>query len=176
MAAKLSIQDYLTKSEQKFRNFKSDYQSFTTEAHDKFLSLVRNAISPSVSTSSSGSQVGVTFNVGTDETAMEIAREYLGKIKAYIDEKSEEFVGYIDSVNQHLQIYFDEGVDWKYFLKLVNHLNDLVAYIPKMSFEVAGNTLELFADDEIMEIKKKWNKISAEKVRNNEKTIIKGVN
>ena len=54
MATQLTIQDYLSKSEEKLRLFKREWSSFTREVPDKFMSLVRSGIKPSISSSSSG--------------------------------------------------------------------------------------------------------------------------
>lgn len=164
--AKLSAQEYLTKSENQLRAFKRDWESFTREAPDKFMSLVRSGIRPTVSSNSYGNQIGVTLNF---ESNMDAAKEYIEKVKVKIDTKSDEISKHIKDMDKDLQAFLDEGVDSDVFTKLVRNLNDWVAYIPKMSFEMAqGKKIEIAASDETLAIKKKWDEVSAEEVRKKE--------
>lgn len=164
--AKLSAQEYLTKSESQLRDFKKGWESFTREVPDKFISLVRSGIRPSFSSNSHGNQMGISLNF---ESNMDAAKAYIEKVKVKIETKSDEISKHIMDMDKNLQIFLDEGVDSDVFSKLIRNLNDWVAYIPKMSFEIAqGNKIEIDSSDETLAIKKKWDKVSAEEVRKKE--------
>lgn len=167
MAIKVTAQDYLTKSETKFRTFKREWESFTREAPDKFLNLVKSGIRPSVSSSSSGyGQIGVTL---TFESNMDAAKKYIEEVKVKIEKKSDEIEAHIKDIDKNLQVYLDEGVDGDLFAKMVKHMNEWIAYIPKMSFKMGGdNTITFEPSDDVVKIKKKWEKVSAEEVRKKE--------
>lgn len=49
MVIKVTAQDYLTKSESKFRTFMRERESFTREAPQKLVQLVASGIRPKVS-------------------------------------------------------------------------------------------------------------------------------
>lgn len=69
MAIKVTAQDYLTKSETKFRKFKREWESFTREVPDKVFNIFKNGIRPSVSSRSPGyGQINIylTFENDTD--------------------------------------------------------------------------------------------------------------
>ena len=165
MATQLTIQDYLSKSEEKLRLFKREWSSFTREVPDKFMSLVRSGIKPSISSSSSGNQIGVSLNF---ESNMDAAERYIKQVKEKIEKKTGEIETQIKDIDNNLQLYLDEGADSVSFSKLVKHIGEWIAYISQMSFEIAGRKIEISADDEVIAIKKKWDKISAEEIRKKE--------
>jgi hypothetical protein len=52
---------------------------------------------------------------------------------------------------------------------MVKHMNEWIAYIPQMSFKMGGdNTITFEASTDVVAIKKKWEKVSAEEVRKKE--------
>lgn len=167
MAIKVTAQDYLTKSETKFRTFKREWESFTREAPDKFLNLVKNGIRPSFSSGSSGyGQIGVTL---TFESNMDAAKKYVAEISEKSDKKINEVKTHIKDMDKNLQLYLDEGIDGDLFAKIIKHMNEWIAYIPKMSFAIYGDkTVSFGIADDIAAIKKKWEKVSAEEVRKKE--------
>lgn len=166
MAIKVTAQDYLTKSETKFRTFKREWESFTREAPQKLVQLVASGIRPKVSSSSSGYQIGVTLTFESDTSA---AEKYVEEIKTKIEKKSDEIKAHIKDMDKNLQAYLDEGIDGELFTKIVKHMNDWIAYIPKMSFNMSDEKKITFEiSDDVAAIKKKWEKVSAEEVRKKE--------
>lgn len=166
MANNITAQEYLTKSETKLRSFKREWESFTSEVPDKLMSLIRSGIRPSVSSSRSGNQIGVTLNF---ESNMDAAKKYIEQVKEKMEKKSDEIKKQIMDIDNDLKGYVDEGVDSDLFAKLVKNLNDWISYIPKMSFKIKSDqTINFEISDEILAIKKKWDKVSAEEIRKKE--------
>ena len=166
MVIKVTAQDYLTKSESKFRTFMREWESFTREAPQKLVQLVASGIRPNVSSSSSGYQIGVTLTFERDTSA---AEKYVDEIKSKIEKKSDEIKAHIKDMDKNLQAYLDEGIDGELFTKIVKHMNDWIAYIPKMSFNMSDEKKITFEiSDDVAAIKKKWEKVSAEEVRKKE--------
>ena len=166
MVIKVTAQDYLTKSESKFRTFMREWESFTREAPQKLVQLVASGIRPKVSSSSSGYQIGVTLTFERDTSA---AEKYVDEIKSKIEKKSDEIKAHIKDMDKNLQAYLDEGIDGELFTKIVKHMNDWIAYIPKMSFNMSDKMKITFEiSDDVATIKKKWEKVSAEEVRKKE--------
>lgn len=166
MAIKVTAQDYLTKSETQFRSFKRDWEFFTREAPQKLVQLVASGIRPEVSSSSSGYQIGVTLTFESDTSA---AEKYVEEIKTKIEKKNDEIKSHIKDMDKNLQAYLDEGIDGELFTKTVKHMNDWIAYIPKMSFNMSDEKKITFEiSDDVAAIKKKWDKVSAEEVRKKE--------
>ena len=87
MANNITAQEYLTKSETNLRSFKREWESFTSEVPDKLMSLIRSGIRPSVSSSRSGNQIGVTLNF---ESNMDAAKKYIEQVKEKMEKKSDE--------------------------------------------------------------------------------------
>ena len=166
MATKMTAQEYLTKSETKLRTFKREWESYTSEVPDKLMSLIKSGIRPSISSSRSGNQIGVSLNF---ESNMDAAKKYIEQVKEKIESKSDEIKNQIKDIDKNLQAYLDEGVDGDLFAKLVKNMNEWIAYIPKMSFKIKGDqTINFEVSDEIIELKKKWEKVSAAEVRKKE--------
>ena len=166
MATTISASEYLSKSETKLRSFKREWESFTTEAPQKFLSLVKSGIKPTVSRGPSvPGQISVSLNF---ESNMDAAKAYVEKMRDKIEDKNDEISNQIKDMDKKLQLYLDEGVDGDTFSKLVKNMNEWIAYIPKMSFKIGNNDINIKADDSIIKIKKKWEKVSAEEVRKKE--------
>lgn len=166
MATKMTAQEYLTKSETKLRAFKREWESYTSEVPDKLMSLIKSGIRPSISSSRSGNQIGVSLNF---ESNMDAAKKYIEQVKEKIESKSDEIKNQIKDIDKNLQAYLDEGVDGDLFAKLVKNMNEWIAYIPKMSFKIKGDqTINFEVSDEIIELKKKWEKVSAAEVRKKE--------
>lgn len=167
MAIKVTAQDYLTKSETKFRTFKREWESFTSEAPGKLRSLVASGIRPNISSSSSGyGQIGVSLSF---ESNLDAAKKYIEQVRVKIENKSDEINDHIKDIDKNLQAYLNEGIDGDLFAKLVKHMNEWIAYIPKMSFKMSNEQTICFeVPEEITKIKKKWEKVSAEEVRKKE--------
>lgn len=166
VANRITAQDYLTKSESKFRTFKKEWEAFTVEAPEKFFTLVRSGIRPSLSSNSSGNQIGISISF---ESNMDAAEKYIEKVKIKIEDKGEEIKTHINDIDKNLQSYLDEGIDCDLFSKLVKHLNEVIDYIPEMSFNFSSeHTIEFGISDEILGIKKKWEKVSVAEIRKNE--------
>lgn len=171
MAIKVTAQDYLTKSETKFRKFKREWESFTREVPDKVFNIFKNGIRPSVSSRSPGyGQINIylTFENDTD-SVKKYLEEYLKEIQEKGDKKLNEVKKHIKDIDKHLQLYLDDGVDGDLFAKIVKHLNEWIAYIPKMSFVIYDDqTMSFGIADDIAAIGKKWKKVSVEEVRKKE--------
>lgn len=167
MAIKVTAQDYLTKSETKFRTFKREWESFTREAPQKLVQLVASGIRPKVSSGNSyGYQISVQLTFESDTSA---AEKYVEEIKNKIEKKSDEIKAHIKDMDKNLQAYLDEGIDGELFTKIVKNMNEWVAYIPKMSFNMSDEKKITFEiSDDVAAIKKKWEKVSAEEVRKKE--------
>lgn len=164
MSTNLTAQDYLEKSETKLRFLKRRWESFTDEVPDKFMSLVKSGFRPSISSSNSGGgSIGVTLSF---ESNMDAAKEYLEEVKETILETNEEIENYINDFDKNLQSFLDKGVDADLFKKLLKQLNEWISYIPEMSFEITGNnTISIETPESVKNIKRKWDKVSAEEVR-----------
>lgn len=166
MSTKQSASEYLIKSEAKFKAFKKSWESFAREAPQKFLSLVKSGIKPTVSRGpSSPGQISVSLNF---ESNMDAAKRYVEEMKRKIEGTGDELKKNIEDIDKNLQFYLDDGIDEETFSKLVKHLNDWVNYIPKMTFEIGQNKIGVNADSGITKIKNKWKDISAEEVQKNE--------
>lgn len=166
MTTKQSANEYLVKSEAKFKAFKKSWESFAREAPQKFLSLVKSGIKPTVSRGpSSPGQISVSLNF---ESNMDAAKRYVEEMKKKMEETGSELKKNIEDIDNNLQFYLDDGIDEETFSKLVKLLNDWVNYIPKMTFEIGQNKIGVNTDSGITKIKNKWKEISAEEVRKNE--------
>ncbi len=167
MAIKITTQDYLIKSENKFRTFKREWESFTREAPEKLFNLVKGGIHPDISVNSSGyGQFGCSLTLKSNTDA---AEEYIKEVKVKIEKKSDEIEANIKDIDKNLQMYLDEGIDGNLFAKMVKHMNELIAYIPQMSFKMSnGCTINFNASKDVIAIKKKWENVSAEEVRKKE--------
>jgi len=166
MATTISAQEYLSKAETKLRTFKREWETYTAEVPDKLTSLVRSGMRPSVSSNSSSGRIGVSLSF---EANMDAAKRYLEQVKEKIAAKSGEISGQIKQMDKDLQMYLDAGVDGDMFAKLIRCLNDWIAYIPKMTFTVKGDQkVEFDVSDEIIAVKKKWEKVSAAEIRKKE--------
>lgn len=141
MATTMSASEYLSKSETKLRSFKREWESFTTEAPQKFLSLVKSGIKPTVSRGPSvPGQISVSLNF---ESNMDAAKAYVEKMRDKIEDKNDEISNHIKDMDKKLQLYLDEGVDGDTFSKLVKNMNEWIAYIPKMSFKIGNNDINI---------------------------------
>ncbi len=166
MANNITAQEYLAKSETKLRSFKREWEAFTSEVPDKLMSLIRSGIRPSVSSSRSGNQIGVSLSF---ESNMDAAKKYIEQVKEKIEKKSGEIEKQIMGIDNDLKEYIDEGIDSDLFAKLVKNLNDWISYIPKMSFKIKSDqTINFEISDELLAIKKKWDKVCAEETRKKE--------
>ncbi len=162
MATNITAPEYLTQSELKLRTFKREWEAFTKEAPTKLLNLVKSGIKPNVTSTSHGNQIGVTLSFSSNPDA---AKKYVKQIEETIDKKSEEIESTIKAIDKAIQEYIDEGLDSDHFTKLVSHLNDWIAYIPKMGFTLLSRQINFEASDEIAGIKKKWETVSAEELK-----------
>ena len=154
MANLITAQDYLKKSESKLRTFKKEWEAFTIEAPEKFFTLVSSGIRPSLSSNYSGNQIGISISF---ESNMEAAEKYIEEVK--IEDKGEEIKAHINDIDKNLQLYLDEGIDCDLFSKLVKHLNEVIDYIPEMSFNFSNeHIIEFGISDEILGIKKNGKK------------------
>lgn len=166
MANYISAQEYLTKSETKLRLFEREWESFASEVPVKLMDLIRSGIRPSQSMYGSGNRISVTFSV---ESNTDAAKKYIEQAMEKMKKKGKEIEKQIMDIDIDLEGYVDEGVDSDLFTKLVKNLNDWISYIPKMSLQATPNsTVNLNISDEILSIKKKWDKVSAEEIRKKE--------
>lgn len=157
-ASDSAIQDYVSRSERKLREFKREWEEFTEEVPDTLQELVRQGLRPSLTNSSSGGQIGfsLTFDQDTSE-----AERYIETLRDRIDEALAQIKDEIMEMDRDMERFQRSGLDSRQLSKLVRNLNSWVSYIPEMSFPLTDERmLRVTITDDVSEIQDKWRRIS----------------
>lgn len=157
-ASDAAIQDYVSRSERKLREFKREWEEFTEEVPDTLQDLVRQGLRPSLTNSSSGGQIGfsLTFDQDTSE-----AERYIETLRDKIDEALAQIKDEIMDMDRDMERFQRSGLDSRQLSKLVRNLNSWISYIPEMSFPLSDERmLRVTITDDVSEIRDKWRRIS----------------
>lgn len=166
MATESNVKDYLKKSEQRFRSFTKSWEDFTNEVPQKLKSLVLGGVRSSVTPSySEGNwrKASLAMKIDTQD-----ANAYVEQVITKVNETSEEINDYIKTLDRDIQSYFDDDIDSKFLVRLIDHMNTWIAYMSKMSISIFSRTVNFAVSDEISKIQTKWKKISTEECRKQE--------
>jgi hypothetical protein len=158
----ISSKEFYQKSESIFNLIKRKWTSFSIEAPKKFNSLVSSGIKPSVSSSSSGNQIGISLSFNAN---MDAAKEYLNKMKEEIEDYQVQIFALIEDIDEKLESYVAEGIDSETFTNLSSLLLKCIDYIPSMTMDIHNAQISIETPENIQKIKTKWKNKADEKAR-----------
>lgn len=161
----MTANEYLKQSEEKLASLKKRWNSLASEAPQKIISLIKSGIKPEVSSGYTGNTITVNLNFIANTDA---AKAYVDKVKIKIDDFREEIKEQIRNMDAQLKIYWDQKTDSEVFYDLVQNLTDWIDYISQMRFSVSDQEFSFNVDKSILEVRKKWNDISSNQLREEE--------
>lgn len=151
--------DYLDSAKKEYREYTNDWDMFSREVPQKFLSLVKSGIKPSISRDSSRESGSRTLGINIEfQSNMDGARAYLEKVPDLCKEKGERFCHKVVEIDKKLQSFKEGGLENDLLAKLGNHLLEWIYYVENMTLKIRDAEIRFTVPDEITELKKKWKK------------------
>lgn len=150
MEKKLTIEEYIPISNKKFQKFKNEWEELKREAPEKFNNLLNEGLKNEVLRNPEG---GISIKLNRDVTD---AKEYLFQLNEQIEGKMAEMASNIVDIDEKLQLYLNENVEYDLFEKLVNQISEWIDYSSEMEFKLWDYDF-VFTSSQGEELKQKWN-------------------
>ncbi len=145
---------YLSEMKNRYRQYTRDWDLFAKEAPEKFMSLVRSGIKPSISR---GNSSGHTLSVNLSfQTNMDAAKKYVEELPGKVEAKVTRFKEAISQINQKLERYQAAGVDDDVFIPLAEHLLEWIDFASHMVIDLGKAKISSEMSEETKQIQIKW--------------------
>lgn len=153
-----SVQDYVSRSERKLRNFRREWETFTEDVPSTLRELVTQGTRPTFSSSNTGGQIGISMSFDQD---MSEAKQYMEELRDRMDQALAEIRDEIMDIDRDMERFRRNGLDSRQLAKLVDNLNGWIDYIPEMRFAITDEKAVNFRiPPEVSEIQRKWKRIA----------------
>ena len=153
---------YIEKKESEFNSLKRKWKSYSNEVPQKFFSLVKSGIKPTISRGESSDNRQISIGISM-ETNMDAAKAYIEKIKKELPDKPKPFADLAKEIDNKLEEIKDDDIDEVNFTRLASLLDSIIDYIPTMSLELGGNKIGFSISEDSKKLKGKWNKVAIKK-------------